>query len=677
MHDDESSSTSNPWDDNPAIDIFTHERHHENIDPSRKMVSDATNPPSSRPAAKEELYPKSLTLDRQLMAQIYDMWQQFRKIGRSQRQCSCSRLTYNSKTLLHGESDAGDHVYTHIMLPLADCMNGLIDCSRAHAVAPEGVDPKLLRLFHAASAFTVRSQGPRDLGATPILDRQAIADRSMDLGTIAHPLYAAGRLHQVVQSLATQHDNQPGDTHLYSLSDAQAIEKAKAESYLSKSVPDFTMYWYCGKDGAIPEASSVTGAIPALVVEMKDPYRFTHEAIANVLTNFHVLVEDGEMRVRFQRHGTIPVREVINRRLVDSTTAHVLQNICHLVRHMFFKRQTYGIWSTGSTSLALKLHWYHLTHPSQHVTYAIMASGDPDTHLPNWPGHDVRGDKYHFFGGTLGLQAVEGLVPMCVFDDALRRLVGEHDGWFPPTTSQGSDSGDDGDRPVDGEQRMTRSKTRALDASRAASAGQRSNSASNTRAASPSATSRSGFDINQALFDCIADEGFQAEICCFVELDETQVTLKFRKSELAKLLCAAFPLHLGSALAEPTNELSREQLSALVQPERPAWQKFSDFDLFTWGTLREGYLPRGFNARLAQLDELERTRSMLEHSWLSTPSAPDDDTAPRHDSTASSPETPPTAHSLRGHAGDSDASMTSRHAAPARVGASDVSSSEH
>ncbi|SPO32718.1 uncharacterized protein UTRI_10263 [Ustilago trichophora] len=97
------------------------------------------------------------------------------------------------------------------------------------------------------------------------------------------------------------------------------------------------------------------------------------------------------------------------------------------------------------------------------------------------------------------------------------------------------------------------------------------------------------------------------------------VSLQFRKLELLKVMCAAIRLNPQKAFAQPDNKFSPDGLRELVPSDRRlVAESATDFNVFWWGGVTDGFLPDGLADNLARLDALEAEVSDDESDRAST-----------------------------------------------------------
>ncbi|CBQ69755.1 hypothetical protein sr15674 [Sporisorium reilianum SRZ2] len=571
-------------------------------------------------SSKEFLLPKSLRLDANLHHEVAGMWDQFHAISRTPREGYSDFRIFN-------EADANEVLGERVYKPIIDVFKGLKACVARQEANIAGVDRNLEATLRQALSFSYRLQGPRSLGQetrpTPTLD----ADRHLNLQPFLDTGPTNPRPHLLSRSLADPNSPWAGtlDTHIYQLPDDVAIEETKR--YFATSIPDTTLYWAGGRAGPASR-----GGIPFLITEVKDPHRVTANIMEEVLLHFDRHTSDQWERARFFETQAIPVRRAVSTGHTDTLATLWLKGFGQAYRHAFLSRQVYGTYSTAEDGMLFKINWDHPTHPGQHVT-AVMIKSNPPSSVPPYPAADVIQDRYHYFAASGGLQMSTGLVPTDRFLSALAQLNGEHKTNSPqatqprPTgtesTSQPGGQQDSSDAEIEQEAPMSGNEDRGF----------LPTGTTTTALALPDLQA-----FYHAVLDCYPDSACKEEIRRFFALDERKVVLQFRKTELLKMLCAAFPLDPVRAFSDPANTLSLEDLLALApNTHRSSAQLATDYHIFWWGTLEEGLLPKGFSARLARLDASEEVQSRTEliNGDVEDPSTDDDPNPP------TSPPTPP------------------------------------
>ena len=289
----------------------------------------------------------------------------------------------------------------------------------------------------------------------------------------------------------------------------------------------------------------------------------------------------------------IPVRRSISRGHADPLAGNFLKGFGQA-----YARQTYGTYTSGNKGLLFKINWKHPVHPGQHVTAVMIESLPSNTTVPPFPPSSVAQELFHYFSASAGLQKSTGLV--------------DKDTSFPgaPILNRNQQTANEARAAsrTDAEPSLSRNSVDGADTTDGHPTDQASGEVD------VQDRSRVRHDLSaffQAVLDCFPDPACKREIRRFLALDESKVVMQFRKTELLKMLCAAFPLDPVRAFAASGNQLSLPELVDLATPIRSEAEQAANYDMFWWGGLRDGLLPSGFTDNLSRLDEMEEDDLLL------------------------------------------------------------------
>ncbi|SPO21253.1 uncharacterized protein UTRI_00730 [Ustilago trichophora] len=604
------------------------------------------------------LFPKTVQLDNEMPERMTLMSRKILRIATSATTNLFQSIGEGKmRDKIYNEAEAQAHIYDRLLIPLRYLFIGLIQCARQDNTANLPEDEELLRALKQALSISARMQDTRHMFATPHHDKATYQSTRLNRGFLSIDLSSNFEAHSRVHE-SLLHFNTSQEPTSSSISGSSNASEAPAASNASiasnttaafvaaetsptalpfgRRVPDLTLCW-----AGIQDDDNARGGIPFYMIEVKDPNKLGfHQAQAYItrFEEFFIDIDEFAAEINtFKQHGTMNIRFLLNRKKspLNPLATSFWSNLSRHYQCLFAGRQTYGCFTTGTLAIGMRLDWEHETEPGQHLKITIFDC-ETNTMQPAWNPSAEANTAPHLFPNLHSfsfvyatLQLETRLIPMQHFARAVDLLSRDESEDESPDSGladneeyeEAHDHRAVGHRREDNGERETAESNSRAHLDRSCKRGRPSEDADapmvkrarNSLASSspPSAVQDLAEKTpNEVLQECVKDPRCKAEIERYLDLDETKVALPFPKKDLARVLCAAFPLDPDRTRRVPGNKDLTDQQMSFPQPSPlPGFITYDDPDLFQWHTLMEGCIPRKLSKVIAERDAKERVQT--------------------------------------------------------------------
>lgn len=380
--------------------------------------------------------------------------------------------------------------------------------------------------------------------------------------------------------------------------------------------------------------------LPLAVIELKSPQKLTPDKLHDVIHKFGRYCSSPALLRRWQDQADVRLRAAYHLARHDATVLRseareVLDCLVQLYHNMVMRRLTYGLLTSVTTTLLVRIDWHHPTQPGQVVHVATHDSFSQ--HIMPPPPATHQAGQHHLVRIVVALLIEQlrcGLVAQHHVDAIVQRMIDQLDGYPSDMDSSNTDhthashdigsssasdgNSDDSDGSSDAD--FTDDQGQRIQHAQHA---QRAQCNDGGKAATAVATHCD--PIYTRLIASLKRADARAELEKLIEaIEDRRNVVLYAPHQLGPLLCALFPLRSRKRKRTPVDgdgDGDDQRTSTPPAPSAPRqWTlhgelnhypyHFSDLDLVLPRTLDSGPVPHSVNRRLAVTDDVELAREM-------------------------------------------------------------------